>query len=248
MERATALSINSETMGKRRKVLFNADWYEVLNGYPDEIRLEVYDAMMRYAYSGIVTASLSPVSSMAFSFIKKEMDTNEQKQIEKFERRSVAAKKAVQTRWNRVNEVRQETPVKEQIPEPLPAAPQQTEIFTPVEDAAAEKPKKKITRFIPPTLEEVNAYLHDKGILDIDAERFVLFYESKGWMIGKNKMKSWKAAVGTWVRSQKEKYNGNQRKESVSSKQDANNYAMQRYLDRRKAAEEGVYDEGPEPF
>ena len=33
---------------------------------------------------------------------------------------------------------------------------------------------------------------------NIDAEAFINFYESKGWMIGKNKMKDWKAAVRTW--------------------------------------------------
>ena len=37
----------------------------------------------------------------------------------------------------------------------------------------------------------------------VDAEAFVAFYESKGWMIGKNKMKSWKSAIVTW-----EKRNG----------------------------------------
>ena len=31
------------------------------------------------------------------------------------------------------------------------------------------------------------------------ADRFVSFYESKGWMVGKNKMKSWKAAVSGWI-------------------------------------------------
>ena len=34
----------------------------------------------------------------------------------------------------------------------------------------------------------------------MDEYRFVDFYEAKGWMIGKNKMKDWKAAVRTWVK------------------------------------------------
>ena len=34
----------------------------------------------------------------------------------------------------------------------------------------------------------------------MDADRFVDFYESKGWMVGKNKMKDWRAAVRTWER------------------------------------------------
>ena len=57
-------------------------------------------------------------------------------------------------------------------------------------------------RFTPPTLSEVQDYISEKGY-HIDAESFIDFYESKGWMVGKNKMKDWKAAVRTW-----EKRNG----------------------------------------
>lgn len=54
-------------------------------------------------------------------------------------------------------------------------------------------------RFTPPTLEEVKAYCEEYGKM-IECERFVDYYESKGWMIGKNKMKDWKAAVRNWAR------------------------------------------------
>lgn len=52
-------------------------------------------------------------------------------------------------------------------------------------------------RFAPPSIEEVRSYISEKGY-NVDAESFVSFYESKDWMIGKNKMKNWKAAVITW--------------------------------------------------
>lgn len=55
----------------------------------------------------------------------------------------------------------------------------------------------KAKRFIPPTVEEVESYCSERGN-GIDAQSFIDFYESKGWMIGKNKMKDWKAAVRTW--------------------------------------------------
>lgn len=57
--------------------------------------------------------------------------------------------------------------------------------------------KEKEGRFAPPTLSEVQAYVDEKGY-HIDAESFIDFYEAKGWMVGKNKMKDWKAAVRTW--------------------------------------------------
>lgn len=56
---------------------------------------------------------------------------------------------------------------------------------------------KTVKRFCPPTLQEVQAYIQEKGY-SIDAEAFIAFYESKGWMVGKNKMKDWRMAIVTW--------------------------------------------------
>ena len=51
--------------------------------------------------------------------------------------------------------------------------------------------------FKKPTIEEIKEYCDERNN-NVDAERFYNFYESKGWMVGKNKMKNWKAAVRTW--------------------------------------------------
>ena len=59
-------------------------------------------------------------------------------------------------------------------------------------------------RFVPPTVGEVIAYCVERGN-DIDAQQFIDFYASKGWMVGKNKMTDWKAAVRTWEKYHKEK-------------------------------------------
>lgn len=61
-----------------------------------------------------------------------------------------------------------------------------------------EKPKRK--RFEPPTLEEVEAYCFERKNR-VDAERFVDYYTSNGWQVGKTKMKDWKAAVRTWEKN-----------------------------------------------
>lgn len=49
------------------------------------------------------------------------------------------------------------------------------------------------TRFTPPTLEEVTAYVQERGSA-VDPQGFIDFYAAKGWMIGKTPMKDWKAA------------------------------------------------------
>ena len=61
-----------------------------------------------------------------------------------------------------------------------------------------KKPKRK--RFIPPTVSEVSYYCRERQN-SVDPEKFVDYYESNGWKVGKNPMKDWKAAVRTWERS-----------------------------------------------
>lgn len=67
-------------------------------------------------------------------------------------------------------------------------------------DSFNEPSKPTIKRFKPPAVEEVQAYCKERKN-NVDAQRFVDFYEAKGWMLGKNKMKDWKAAVRTWERN-----------------------------------------------
>jgi DNA-binding transcriptional MerR regulator len=57
--------------------------------------------------------------------------------------------------------------------------------------------KKERMLFIVPSLQEVSAYCQERNN-NVDSQKFFDFYESKGWMVGKNKMKDWKAAVRTW--------------------------------------------------
>lgn len=52
--------------------------------------------------------------------------------------------------------------------------------------------------FRPPSVEDVAGYVAEKGLAHVDPESFVNFYASKGWMVGKNKMKDWRAAARGW--------------------------------------------------
>ena len=77
-----------------------------------------------------------------------------------------------------------------------------------------EEGKAGAARFRAPSPEEVaeyaSAYAASKGIdlasTDFDPERFVDFYAQKGWMVGKSRMKDWKASVRNWVRTSKPKH------------------------------------------
>ena len=71
-------------------------------------------------------------------------------------------------------------------------------VFVPSGDTDTTR-KKSSSIFKPPTEDEVRAYCEERGNA-VDAGKFYDFYSSKGWMVGKNKMKDWKAAVRTWER------------------------------------------------
>ncbi len=70
-------------------------------------------------------------------------------------------------------------------------------------DISDDISKKTRTIFRPPTVQEVKDYCEQRGN-SIDAEYFVDFYASKNWMVGKNKMKDWKACVRTWERNSRQ--------------------------------------------
>ena len=60
-------------------------------------------------------------------------------------------------------------------------------------------------RFSPPSMDEVTKLFIEKGSSKIEAEKFFYFYESKNWMVGKVKMKSWTASVSGWIARNKSK-------------------------------------------
>ena len=62
--------------------------------------------------------------------------------------------------------------------------------------------KKKVARFQKPTIEQLKEYMSEQGMNDI-AENWLNHYEANGWMVGKVKMKDWKASVRTWKTNQK---------------------------------------------
>lgn len=68
------------------------------------------------------------------------------------------------------------------------------------EEVKSDKPITHTSKFIIPTIDEIKEYCLERNNR-VDATKFYNFYESKGWLIGKNKMKDWKAAVRNWEAS-----------------------------------------------
>ena len=123
----------------------------------------------------------------------------------------------------------------------------------PVVDTPAKPSPPKPRAFTPPTVDEVRAYVAELKA-NVDADRFVDFYASKGWMVGKNQMRDWKAAVRTWARRRWIDSNRNScfrrwyvvgpgKPALVSSSENANNF-LQPLPDSCSAGEEFAGDGG----
>ena len=76
-----------------------------------------------------------------------------------------------------------------------------------LEDAIAvleKPPRAKREAFTVPSVDEVEAYCNERDN-GINPQAFVDFYETRGWKVGKEKMKDWKAAIRTWENNKKER-------------------------------------------
>lgn len=71
-------------------------------------------------------------------------------------------------------------------------------------NARARACKTHTANFSPPDIQDVKAYCMERKN-NVDPERFIDFYEAKGWMVGKNKMNDWRAAVRNWERNEASK-------------------------------------------
>lgn len=79
------------------------------------------------------------------------------------------------------------------------------------EDKEKEKEKEKVNTntFTPPTIEEIKAYGATLPHLsERECEKFFDYYQSNGWMVGKGRMKDWKAALRNWSRRREEEQGG----------------------------------------
>lgn len=90
-------------------------------------------------------------------------------------------------------------------------------------------------RFVKPSVDEIRNYCLERKN-GIDPQQFFDYYESKGWMIGKNHMKDWKASVRTWENRRKGEVNGNVGAVPRDDEEQRNR-ELDEYIKRQKAGE-----------
>ena len=161
----------------------------------DEEVGRLFRALIDYHANGVI-ADLDGRESIAFDFIKEDIDKDEAAYAKKCKQASENRRKALSNNATDVD------------------GGQQT--LTDVDGGDKYNINKKninkdnnnssknivpLKRFVPPTEDEVALYCIERRN-HVNAGKFIDYYSSNGWKVGKNPMKDWKAAVRTWERSE----------------------------------------------
>lgn len=193
-------------MGSRKKtpdgfVVFGKT-LESLCLLPEESAGRVVHAAARLFLDGSEPEGLELSEQIVFALLRADIEASLEHHAAICRRnQDIANRRTVTSRH-------QPSPIATSRDEPLPAAPNRNESEpsrTELNQKESESKKRgadkspRAARFTPPSFEEVSAYCAERRN-GVDARRFVDFYTSKGWKVGKDAMRDWKAAVRTWER------------------------------------------------
>lgn len=176
----------------QEKITFYKTWSETTKDLPNDARLEVYDAIVQYAFEGTIIEFGSSLAKVAFAFIKKEIDNESKRQAEISAKRRNAGKQGGAPKNNR-NAIRIKEEERQESPISAPA--QQVNLFGDVEPVEQkEKPKK-------PTKPSKHKYAEFVLLSEAEYQKLVDAHGKDGadWMI--EKLDNYKAARGMTYKS-----------------------------------------------
>ena len=171
---------------------------EVIDPLNDGERGRLFTAMLEYAKTGTMP-EFKGNERFIWPMVKQTMD----RQRAESERLTVNGSKGGRPKKTNENQQKpNETSEKQQEPTESQKDKDKDKDKDKEKENEKENPLKGVkgkplARFSPPTVEEVSAYCMERGN-KVDPRHFVDFYTSKGWRVGNQPMKDWRAAVRTW--------------------------------------------------
>ena len=216
----------------RETFIFHKDWYNAISQLDKDLRLELYDAIMRKALYN-ESPSLSPMGNLAMSFIEPQIERDFDKWLDIREKRSNAGKAHRGNQYSLMEQTEHKqtngtsVPMLEQMEQDgtngtvsvsvsdSVSVDNNSVILKEKEDTIISSKKEK--RFVKPTIQEIQAHILEKGYT-FDAEAFYAFYESNGWKVGRNPMKNWKMACTTWAKNRNNNNNNKYGRETITDK------------------------------
>lgn len=187
------------------------DYSKAVNKLSDAEAGQLFKALLEYADSG-QDPQLEGSLYAVFAIMQNQLDRDTEKYVQKCERLRQNGSKGGRPVRDKEPNGNQEKPNGYPKKPKKPDTDTDTVTVTDTDTVTdsnighkADKPPSR-HRFAPPTVEEVRAYCTEKGYT-VDPQRFVDYYTSNGWRVGKNPMKDWKAAVRTWIRNDQQRGN-----------------------------------------
>lgn len=187
-------------MEKKNSFVLYTDYRRQFDLLTDAELGQLIRAVMDYVETG-QPPDLPAGPQMAFAFISAQIDRDMKKYQEVVEKRRAAGSAGGK---QKASNAKQEVAILAnastcyQAVTNLPDNDNDNDNVNDIKKKDTKVSKEK--SFKPPSVENVREYCQEGGY-KVDAECFVNFYESKGWMVGKNRMKDWKAAVRNWARN-----------------------------------------------
>ena len=170
-------------------------WSPMIAAMTDNDAGRILKAVYAYQVSGESLPDGDPLYPV-FAMIRQQFQQDDQRYEETCKRN----RENVNKRWNRNDGIQNDTTVYDRIRTNTNYTDSDSDSDS---DKTLKDKKKKNRRFSPPSLSEVQAYC-DERKNGINAQKFLDFYESRGWKYGDTKITDWKACVRTWENRAKE--------------------------------------------
>lgn len=200
----------------RESFVFHKDWYYAIKKRSPQLRTEIYDAIMEKVFEG-TQKELSEVASVVMDLISPQIDRDTAKWLDIKAKRRESGKQGGLAKQANATKCYQMLPNDSKSKQNVANLPVSVCVSDSVsvenDNVLLEEKKdtdvsvkKERNRFVKPTIEEIRAYIFEKGYT-FDAEAFYAFYESNGWKVGRNPMKNWKMACTTWAKNNRNNNN-----------------------------------------
>lgn len=188
--------------GKSSLIIYDS-WGILFKNLPDEMAGQLIKMIVEYTFDGQTKTKPDESINAVFQMIRDKLDEDFEAYFEVKEKRTEAIKK----RWAKTrsdNDTNDNKSIETNTNEYKSILNDSVSVS--VSDSVSlskdkDKGNKERSAFRPPDVSEVRSYCQERKNR-VDPERFVDFYTSKGWLVGKNKMRDWRAAVRNWEKEE----------------------------------------------
>ena len=191
----------------KNSFVFYETFESVIEELPEEMQLKFYRYITQYGLHGI-EPEVAGIEKAIWTQIQFAIDQAQNRRKRAIENGNKGGRPNKTITENNPNETQKNQTITENNPNETQAKPNNNlNVNVNANDnvndnvkskgTSCEVPSSKSSRFIPPTLAEVEAYCFTRNN-SVNAQQFIDFYSSKNWYVGKNKMTDWRASVRLW--------------------------------------------------